>query len=172
MYTLLSICLHAFLFLFLLVSYNSLHFCSFNCGQLFHRSLKRRSANHASSLHMQLYIRLTEFLLTYACFVIHFYMLTYSVWWSLWKWNFRAFLVVGARQQSMEALKQWRKWFWTFVESLLESLLIGSCQRIFMDVLGMKPEAAKIVPKLLNFAQTNVAWISLRRCWRHLLKML
>ena len=27
------------------------------------------------------------------------------------------------------------------------------CQTIFMDVLGMKREAAKIVPKLLNFEQ-------------------
>ena len=29
----------------------------------------------------------------------------------------------------------------------------GSCQAIFMDVLGMKWTAAKIVPKLLNFKQ-------------------
>ena len=29
----------------------------------------------------------------------------------------------------------------------------GSCQAIFMDVLGMKRAAAKIVPKLLNFEQ-------------------
>ena len=27
----------------------------------------------------------------------------------------------------------------------------GSCQGIFTDVLGMKPKAAKIVPKLRNF---------------------
>ena len=27
----------------------------------------------------------------------------------------------------------------------------GSCQAIFMKVLGMKREAAKIVPKLVNF---------------------
>ena len=29
----------------------------------------------------------------------------------------------------------------------------GLCQGIFMDVLGMKREAANIVPKLLKFAQ-------------------
>ena len=30
---------------------------------------------------------------------------------------------------------------------------IGSCQTIFMDVLGIKRAAANIVPKLLNFEQ-------------------
>ena len=29
----------------------------------------------------------------------------------------------------------------------------GSCQEIFTDVLGRKPVAAKIIPKLLNFEQ-------------------
>ena len=32
-------------------------------------------------------------------------------------------------------------------------ILFGSCQAIFMDVLGMKCAAAKIVSKLLNFEQ-------------------
>ena len=32
-------------------------------------------------------------------------------------------------------------------------ILFGSCQAIFTDILGMKPAAAKIVPKLLNFEQ-------------------
>ena len=40
----------------------------------------------------------------------------------------------------------------------------GSCQAIFTDVLSMKRAAAKIVPKLLNFEQKNVACTSLRRC--------
>ena len=31
----------------------------------------------------------------------------------------------------------------------------GSCQAIFMDVLGMKRAATKIFPKLLNFEQKN-----------------
>ena len=44
----------------------------------------------------------------------------------------------------------------------------GSCQAIFMDVSGMKPETAKIVPKLLNFEEKKTnAWTSLIRCWRH-----
>ena len=33
------------------------------------------------------------------------------------------------------------------------SISFGLCQAIFTDVLGMKPDAAKIVPKLLNFEQ-------------------
>ena len=32
-------------------------------------------------------------------------------------------------------------------------ILFGSCQAIFVNVLGMKRAAAKIVPKLLNFEQ-------------------
>ena len=32
----------------------------------------------------------------------------------------------------------------------------GSCQAIFMDVLGMKRAGAKIVPKLLNFEQKQL----------------
>ena len=36
---------------------------------------------------MQLHTRLTKFLLTVACFVLTFYMLTYSVWWRFLKWN-------------------------------------------------------------------------------------
>ena len=60
-------------------------------------------------------------------------------------------LTVRARQQPMKALKQWRKWFWIIVELVLERF--GSCQAIFTDVLGMKREAVKIVPKLLNFEQ-------------------
>ena len=32
-------------------------------------------------------------------------------------------------------------------------ILFGSCQAIYMDVLGMKRAAAKIVLKLLNFEQ-------------------
>ena len=53
--------------------------------------------------------------------------------------------------QPMRTLKQWRKWFWIIVESLLETLLmileysLGSCQAIFTNVLGMKRQAAKIV---------------------------
>ena len=45
-----------------------------------------------------------------------------------------------------------------------ENIEVGSCQAIFMDVLGKKRAAAKIVPKLQNFEQNNVAWTSLRRC--------
>ena len=33
----------------------------------------------------------------------------------------------------------------------------GSCQAIFMDILGMKRAAAKIVPKLLILSKNNVA---------------
>ena len=69
-------------------------------------------------------------------------------------------LVARARQQPMKTLKQWRKWFWINVESLLESgcwwfcgISFGSSQAIFTDVLAMKRAAAKIVPKLLNFKQ-------------------
>ena len=40
----------------------------------------------------------------------------------------------------------------------------GSCQAIFTDVLRIKSAAAKIVPKLRNFEQNNVAWTSLKRC--------
>ena len=32
-----------------------------------------------------------------------------------------------------------------------DGISFGSCQAIFTNVLGMKHEAAKIVPKLLNF---------------------
>ena len=32
-------------------------------------------------------------------------------------------------------------------------ILVGSCQAIFTDVLGMKRAAVKIVPKLLNFEE-------------------
>ena len=32
-------------------------------------------------------------------------------------------------------------------------ILFGLCQGIFMDILGMKRESAKIFPKLLNFVQ-------------------
>ena len=32
-------------------------------------------------------------------------------------------------------------------------MYFGSCQTIFMNILGIKRAAAKIVPKLLNFEQ-------------------
>ena len=38
----------------------------------------------------------------------------------------------------------------------------GLCQVIFTHVLDIKREAAKIIPKLINF--DNIAWTSLRRC--------
>ena len=31
----------------------------------------------------------------------------------------------------------------------------GSCQAIFMDILGTKRKSAKIIPKLLNFEQNQ-----------------
>ena len=36
---------------------------------------------------------------------------------------------------------------------MLAGISCGSCQAIFMDLLGMKHAAAKIVPQLLNFKQ-------------------
>ena len=42
----------------------------------------------------------------------------------------------------------------TFIEVADDiGISFGSCQAIFMDVLGMKRAALKIVPKLLNFKQ-------------------
>ena len=56
---------------------------------LFVRSVWRRSSNHDCSLHTtRLRTRLTEFLL-FACFVLHFYMLKWSVWLRFLKWNVR-----------------------------------------------------------------------------------
>ena len=37
------------------------------------------------------------------------------------------------------------------------SILFGLCQAIFMDVLGRKRAATKIVPKLLNFEQKTMS---------------
>ena len=41
---------------------------------------------------------------------------------------------------------------------------VGSYQAIYIDVLGMKRAAVKIVPKLLILSKNNVAWTSPRRC--------
>ena len=68
-------------------------------------------------------------------------------------------LVAQARQQSMKTLKQWRKWFYIIVESIIKRLLMmlayrsADVKQFFTDVLGMKRATAKIASKLLNYEQ-------------------
>ena len=57
-------------------------------------------------------------------------------------------LVYQARQQPMKTLKNSKE-----TREIADDVGIsfGSCQIIFSNVLGVQNEAAKIVPKLLNF---------------------
>ena len=63
-------------------------------------------------------------------------------------------MVARARQQPVKTLKQWRKSRIT-IRGVADDVVISfhSRQQIFTDVLGMKREAAKFVPKLLSFEQ-------------------